>query len=145
MINYEEELERYLCNRYGIIKLTSGIKKRLEEAYNSSLHVKPERLLNCWRTMEQALNNTRMQNVARGNTMSGVALLGYDLTIVLGKYESYMRYIIAAEKQMESVKDTMEMHEIMKSALKNKPKPKPKHELRDVSEWVEEIFFSEGR
>lgn len=138
----EIELEAYLCKRYGLIKLTPGIKKRLIEAYESSLHVQPERLLSCWRQMEQYLNNARSQNVARGNDMSGVALLGYDLSVVLNKYESFMRYITAAEKQNEEVNDAMDLHELTQNVLKyNKPKIK---ELKNVSDLVEEIYDSIG-
>ncbi len=138
----EIELEAYLCKRYGLIKLTPGIKRRLIEAYESSLHVQPERLLSCWRQMEQYLNNARSQNVARGNDMSGVALLGYDLSVVLNKYESFMRYITAAEKQNEEVNDAMDLHELTQNVLKyNKPKIK---ELKNVSDLVEEIYDSIG-
>lgn len=138
----EIELEAYLCKRYGLIKLTPGIKRRLTEAYESSLHVKPDRLLSCWRQMEQYLNNARSQNVARGNDMSGTALLGYDLSVVLNKYESFMRYITAAEKQNEEVSDAMDLHELTQNVLKyNKPKIK---ELKNVSDLVEEIYDSIG-
>lgn len=141
MITDEERLESYLCNRYGIPKLSENIKTRLiEEAYNSRLQVKPYRLLQCWRMMEQYLNNVRANNVARGNDISGMALLGYDLSIVLGKYNDFMRYITVNEREnnIANIEDDLERMKITKRASKKRSKSKS---LRNFNE---EIPFGEG-
>jgi hypothetical protein len=136
------ELEEYLCNRYGLVKVPVSIKNRLQDAYNSSLFVKPEYLLAEWKTMESYLNNIRAQNVAKGNELTGYRLLGYDLSIVLEKYERFVRYIVATEKQNQEVEHAFELHEMVQNVLKhNRPEVE---ELKDVSDLVDEIYDSIG-
>lgn len=137
------KLESYLCKRYGLIQLTPGIKKRLEDAYNSDLHVDPDRLLSCWKQMEQHLNNIRLKNVAHGNDMSGIKLLGYDLSIVLGKYDSYMRYILAAEKTNEEAKISIDEYKTFKRNMEFRPKNYTR-KLKDVSDLIDEIYDGLG-
>jgi len=134
-----EELEQYLCQRYGILKIGNLTRKRLEEAYNSSLQVKPDRLLQCWRSMEQYLNNARLKAVASGKRMTGDDLLRYDLTIVLSKYDRFMRSVIAAERENILAKDGQEMYQMYKNASKNRKKQEPKRTVRDISALYDEI------
>lgn len=134
-----EELEQYLCQRYGILKIGNLTRKRLEEAYNGSLQVRPDRLLQCWRSMEQYLNNARLKAVASGKRMTGDDLLRYDLTIVLSKYDRFMRSVIAAERENILAKDGQEMYQMYKNASKNRKKQEPKRTVRDISALYDEI------
>lgn len=134
-----EELEQYLCQRYGILKIGNLTRKRLEEAYNSSLQVRPDRLLQCWRSMEQYLNNARLKAVASGKRMTGDDLLRYDLTIVLSKYDRFMRSVIAAERENILAKDGQEIYQMYKNASKNRKKQEPKRTVRDISALYDEI------
>lgn len=134
-----EELEQYLCQRYGILKIGNLTRKRLEEAYNSSLQVKPDRLLQCWRSMEQYLNNARLKAVASGKRMTGDDLLRYDLTIVLSKYDRFIRSVIAAERENILAKDGQEMYQMYKNVSKNRKKQEPKRTVRDISALYDEI------
>lgn len=133
------KLESYLRKRYGLVQLTPGIKSRLEDAYNGDLQVDPERLLSCWKQMEQHLNKIRLQNDARGNKMSGIKLLGYDLSIVLGKYDNYMRYILAAEKTNEEAKISVEDYRMFEKNMQFRPKNYV-HKLKDVSDLIDDVY-----
>ena len=136
------ELEEYLCQRYGQVKLGSDVQKRLQDAFSSHLQVKPEHLLNEWKTMEAYLNKERGKRSARGLDLTGSSLLKYDLSIVLDNYERYVRYITASEKQNLELNDIWEMREMTQNVLKyNKPEVK---ELRDVSDLVDEIYDAIG-
>ncbi len=139
----ELELEEYLCRRYSVPKLSVHIKKRLQEAYDGHQCVKPERLLSEWKTMESSLNRERAKNVAKGNDMTGMALLGYDLTIVLSKYDSYMRYITVAEKQNQEVKDMGELLQMTRN-VSHYDRPK-NDDYTDVSDLVAEFFAGDYR
>ena len=137
-----QELEQYLCQRYCIASLPFNIKKRIYDAYDGPVQVKAEYLLSEWKTMESYLNNKRAQNIAKGNDMAGSRLLGYDLSIVLEKYERYVRYIVASEKQNQEIEYSLELHEMVQNVLKyNKPEVR---DFKNVSDLVDEIYDSIG-
>ena len=89
--------------------------------------------------MEQYLNNARLKAVASGKRMTGDDLLRYDLTIVLSKYDRFMRSVIAAERENILAKDGQEMYQMYKNASKNRKKQEPKRTVRDISALYDEI------
>lgn len=134
-----KNLEDYLIKRYGIVELGGFVKKKLSNAFNSEVHVDPYHLQNLFEAMDKNLRQIRATNVAKGSKMEGTQLLLYELAVVLNHYPKYIRKINEIEKQS---KDVREIKEFMSMVGSTKSQP-PKHELRNVSDMVDEIFFSE--
>ena len=134
-----KNLEEYLIQKYELVELNGAVKKKLANAFNSEVHVEPYHLLNLFKKMEDKLRQNRATNIAKGKKMEGISLLLYDLACILGIYPQYIRKINEIEKQNKEVR---EMKDFMSMASSVKSQP-PKHEFSNVSDLVDEIFFSE--
>lgn len=129
----------YLKERYGLVRLSGRVFNKLNEAYNSSVHVSPLYLKDLFVAMEQNLNSIRANNIAKGKKMEGEDLLLYDLAVILSYYPKYMRKMALYEKQSNELKDLEQFIELAKNVKPNKTK---QEEFTDVSDIVNDLFFS---
>ena len=133
-------LEEYLIQHYEVVELNSSIKKKLSNAFNSEVHVDPHHLLQLWKSLETNLRKIRAQNIAKGQAKDGNLLLMYEMAVVLNHYPKYIKKIGEIEKQEKDVKDMKEFISMV-NTIKSQP---PKHEMTNVSDMVDEIFFSDS-
>lgn len=135
-----KRLESYLISKYELVELSGYIKKKLSNAFNSEVHVDPAHLLDLWKMMEPNLHQARAKNTASGRKMEGFELLNYELAIILNHYPRYIKKINEIEKQQKDARDMMDFMSMVGN-IKSQP---PKHELTNVSDMVDEIFFSDS-
>ena len=67
-------------------------EKSKRQAERTCLPVPPEDLLDMWRQKRNYLDKVAEQNRKKGNEISGVNRVNYDLAILLSKYDSYLKW-----------------------------------------------------
>lgn len=95
--NIRNQLYDFLFQMYGIsyfpnyfyIKMNSVFKGTYK---NLNRPVSPEDLLDMWVQKENYLNKVAEQNRKKGNEITGVNRVYYDLAILLGKYDDYLSW-----------------------------------------------------
>ena len=93
----KNELYEFLFNMYDISYFPQYFYIKMDSVYkgtmkNLSKPVPPEDLLDMWRQKRNYLDKVAKQNRKKGNEISGVNRVNYDLAILLSKYDSYLKW-----------------------------------------------------
>ena len=104
-----------------------------------SVGIPPEHLLDMWKRKIDMLNGIADRNRTKGLVMSSDKRINYDLSILVNKYDSYLRWlekqrIIEAEKEIEKSENI-----VGKSIGYTSNKPE-KNDPDDISALVDDIF-----
>ena len=95
--NIKTELYEFLFDMYDISYFPKYFYIKMDSVYkgtmkNLSKPVPPEDLLDMWRQKRNYLDKVAEQNRKKGNEISGVNRVNYDLAILLSKYDSYLKW-----------------------------------------------------
>lgn len=134
----------FILEVYDLNIIPTNIWKKISEIYSGtykgmSICIPPEHLLDMWKRKIDMLNGIADRNRIKGIKMSANQRLNYDLSILVNKYDSYLKWlekqrIIEAEKEIEKSENI-----VSKSIgyISNKPE---KNDSGDISALVDDIF-----
>lgn len=140
---YEDKIYNFILESYGITFVPKTIFQKLADIYSGtwrgmSIGIQPEHLLDMWTKKMNYLNKVANNNVSKGMNLNEVQRILYDLSILISKYDSYLKYI---EKQQiiesEKVEDNSEMY-IGKTICT--PYVNKINNEEDISDLVDDIF-----
>lgn len=141
----KESIFDFIRKTYGISNVPPYIFEKLSRIYTGtfkgmSIAIPPEHLLDMWQRKMNMLNRIFMQNIAKGNKMAPEARINYDLSVLIGKYDSYLRWL-EQKKVLEAEKD-MNRNEniVMKSIGYNTQRNNEFNTNDDISDLVNDIF-----
>jgi len=100
IIEYKKEkdrLFRWLQNTYNTVVLPKYFYMKMDEIFTGtykglSKGIPPEDLLDMWKRKLSELERINNQNARKGKSLIGVAIINYDLAVLLGKYDSYLKW-----------------------------------------------------
>lgn len=93
----KERLYKWLQNTYNTVVLPSYFYIKMDEIFSGiykglSKEIPPEDLLDMWTRKKNELDRINNSNSRKGKNLIGVARINYDLAVLLGKYDSYLKW-----------------------------------------------------
>lgn len=140
----KENVFEFIKDSYDVTIVPTTVWQKLSDIYNGtfkgmSVGIPPEHLLDMWKRKIDMLNGIADRNKTKGLVMSSDKRINYDLSILVNKYDSYLRWlekqrIIEAEKEIEKSENI-----VGKSIGYTSNKPE-KNNSDDISALVDDIF-----
>ena len=140
----KENVFEFIKDSYDVTIVPTTVWQKLSDIYNGtfkgmSVGIPPEHLLDMWKRKIDMLNGIADRNKTKGLVMSSDKRINYDLSILVNKYDSYLRWlekqrIIEAEKEIEKSENI-----VGKSIGYTSNKPE-KNDSDDISALVDDIF-----
>lgn len=151
--HFEKELNKnavylYIKEAYDVTIIPTYVWQKLAGIYDGSFTnsngVSPEHLLDMWQRKMGFLNKVAEQNASKGKEMDVGQRISYDLSILVNKYDSYLRWlekqkILAAENEACKQNNTI----LVKNSVGYKPQiQQTDNDFMDddISALVDEIF-----
>lgn len=141
----KDELNNFISDMYGITYLPNFFYKKMASIYDGSYKqlsrpVPPEDLLDMWKQKKSFLLKQAEIDKKRGKEIDGLARVNYDLAILLGRYDKYLKWkeqqkIAQAEIEEQKKKDA----EFVSYKDISTSKPKKKENEIDISSMLDEI------
>lgn len=93
----KEKLFKWLQYTYNTVVLPKYFYIKMDEIFSGtykglSKEVSPENLLDMWKRKKNELDRINYSNVKKGKSLVGCARIQYDLAVLLGKYDSYLKW-----------------------------------------------------
>ena len=124
-------LYSYLMNRYEVTSFPKSFYMKLSNIFNGKLStiskaIPPEHLYDMWIKKENYLNKIYMNNISKGKTMNGYVRCNYDLSILMSRYDDYLKWLERTkveshenEKIIENVQTTPLIYNSQSNESKN--------------------------
>ena len=147
----KEEIFQFIQEVYDVKVVPTSVWHKLGDIYSGSYKgmasgIPPEHLLYMWKRKIDMLNNTANRNTSNGKTMTTEQRIKYDLTILINKYDGYLRWlekqkILEAEKQVEKTNTVLSEKICHMTNKKENKNIDNKNDIDDdISDLVDEIF-----
>ena len=137
----------FILDTYDLNIIPTNIWEKISDIYSGtykgmSISIPPEHLLDMWKRKIDMLNGIDDRNKTKGIKMSADQRLNYDLSILVNKYDSYLKWL---EKQKiieaESIKSDLKKSEIATSIINSKANESSEDQKNDdMSDLVDDIF-----
>lgn len=143
----KDDVYNFIRDAYDITIIPSTIWQKLSNIYDGSFKgmikgIPPEHLLDMWQRKINMLNKTAARNVSLGKRMSTEQRLNYDLTILVNKYDSYLKWL-EQQKILESEQESKTTESIITDTI-SYSNIHTDHEsvidAGDISDLVDDIF-----
>lgn len=141
----KEEIFKFISYQYDLSVIPSNIWHKLSNIYSGkfkgmTIGIPPSDLFDMWQRKIDMLNNLEKKRVAKGVCMQPEERVTYDLSVLINKYDSYLRWkekqrILEAEKVNEKSKNI-----VSKSIGYTKIEIDNKTDSDDISSLVDDIF-----
>lgn len=142
----KDKIYRHILSAYNLSMCPAYIFTKLDGIYEGTLKgiaqpIPPSHLLDMWIQKQKWLDKHAEQKKSKGDNMTGVSRVVYDLAILCGKYGDYKKWL-----ETEKIKDIAEANEynIQKSNIDySKIKvqnSKPKIGLGDINDLLNDII-----
>lgn len=125
----KEFLYPYLFERYETTAFPNTFYMKMAKIYSGTLvnlskPIPSEHLHDMWRRKENYLDKVYASNLARGKTdlKDGYLRCNYDLSILIQKYDDYLKFISTQEnieKQMEDIKEATTVTKVLYTQQQN--------------------------
>lgn len=118
--------------------------QKLGNIYNGtfkgmSVGIPPEHLLDMWRRKMDMLNGIASRNSTKGITMNIDQRINYDLSILINKYDSYLKWL-EKQKILEAEKETEKNENIVGKSVGYISQKENSNNSDDISGLVDDIF-----
>lgn len=93
----KDEVYRFILSNYDIKTVPSYIFIKLDEIYSGkrkglNCEIPPEDMLDMWKRKMDYLIKLRAKNIALGKNMTAAQQINYDLSVLINKYDSYLKW-----------------------------------------------------
>lgn len=145
---YKDDICNLIYSFYDLSVITTRIFQKLDEIYSGtfrglSVAIPPSDLYDMWVRKKKYLLKIRKNNITKGKTFSGDQQVIYDLSILVNKYDSYLRW----KEQQKIIEQTTEdsskiLQDInLHSSLFNSNKINKNNDNEDdINSLLDEIF-----
>ena len=141
----KENVFEFIKDSYDVTIVPTTVWQKLSDIYNGtfkgmSVGIPPEHLLDMWKRKINMLNGIAYRNKTKGIVMGFDKRINYDLSILINKYDSYLRWlekqrIIEAEKAVEKSENI-----VGKSIGYTASNKSDRNGSDDISVLVDDIF-----
>lgn len=134
----------FIKDTYDITIIPTTVWQKLSDIYNGTFKgmtfgIPPEHLFDMWKRKIDMLNGIADRNATKGIVMSADKRISYDLSILVNKYDSYLRWI-EKQKILEAEKETENNENIVSKSIGYTAQKSDKDYTDDISDLVDDIF-----
>ncbi len=140
----KENVFDFIRNAYDVTIIPTTIWQKLASIYNGTFKgmtfgIPPEHLLDMWKRKIDMLNGIAEKNKIKGNPMSTDQRINYDLTVLVNKYDSYLRWL-EKQKILEAEKEIEKNENIVGKSVGYVAQKVSSNNSDDISGLVDDIF-----
>lgn len=142
----KEEIFNFIKDTYDITVIPTTVWQKLNNIYagtfkGMSVGIQPSHLLDMWKRKIDMLNGIANKNEIKGIHMQPDQRLNYDLSILVNKYDSYLKWL-EKQKIIEAEKDVEKSQNIVSQSIgyNNQSKNVDVDNSDDISDLVDDIF-----
>lgn len=93
----KQEIFELIVANYDIRVVPKNIFTKLEDIYNGrfkglACRIPPEDILDMWKRKMDYLNKVKVKNITLGKTMNAAQQVNYDISVLINKYDSYLKW-----------------------------------------------------
>lgn len=134
----------YIREQYDIQIIPTFICQKLDNIFNGtfrgmSVAIPPSHLLDMWKRKIHMLNELAEKNKTRGRTMSTEQRISYDLSVLVNKYDSYLRWL-ERQKIIEAEMKNNKSQNLVGKTIGYNNQSLQTDECNDISTLVDDIF-----
>lgn len=140
----KEEVFCFIKDAYDVTIIPTNVWQKLSDIYNGtfkgmSVGIPPEHLLDMWKRKIDMLNGIADRNKTKGIKMSADQRLNYDLSILVNKYDSYLKWL-EKQKILEAEKEIEKTENIVGKSVGYISQKENSNNSDDISGLVDDIF-----
>lgn len=141
----KDELYDFISDMYGITYLPKYFFSFMASVYkgtykNLNRPVPPEDLLDMWKQKKKYLLRQAEYNKKKGKDISGIGQVYYDLAILLGKYDAYLKWKEQQKlAQVDAEEQRIKNIEFVGYKDVSPQRPSKKNNIVDISSMLDEI------
>lgn len=140
----KEDVFNFIKDAYDVTIIPSTVWQKLGNIYNGtfkgmSFGIPPEHLLDMWKKKIDMLNGIASRNITKGKSMNIDQRINYDLTVLVNKYDSYLKWL-EKQKIIEAEKEIEKNENIVGKSIGYVSHKTEKNNSDDISDLVDDIF-----
>lgn len=140
----KDNVFEFIKSAYDVTIIPTTVWHKIGNIYNGTFKgmsegIPPEHLLDMWQRKIDMLNGIANRNVTMGKKMSGEQRINYDLSILINKYDSYLKWL-DKQKILEVEKETEKNENIVGKTIGYANEHKQVKHSDDISDLVDDIF-----
>ena len=142
----KEGIFNFIKETYDISVIPTTVWQKLSNIYagtfkGMSVGIQPSHLLDMWKRKIDMLNGIANKNDTKGIHMQPDQRLNYDLSILVNKYDSYLKWL-EKQKIIEAEKDVEKSQNIVSQSIgyNNQSKNVDVDDSDNISDLVDDIF-----
>ena len=140
----KENVFNFIKDTYDITIIPTTVWQKLSNIYNGTFKgmtygIPPEHLLDMWKRKIDMLNGIANRNNTKGRTMNVDQRINYDLSVLVNKYDSYLKWL-EKQKILEAEKEIEKNENIVGKTIGYVAQKAEKNNSDDISDLVDDIF-----
>ena len=140
----KEDVFNFIKDTYDITIIPTTVWQKLSNIYNGTFKgmtygIPPEHLLDMWERKIDMLNGIANRNNTKGRTMNVDQRINYDLSVLVNKYDSYLKWL-EKQKILEAEKEIEKNENIVGKTIGYVVQKAEKNNSDDISDLVDDIF-----
>lgn len=140
----KEDVLNFIKDAYDITIIPTTVWQKLSNIYNGTFKgmtygIPPEHLLDMWKRKIDMLNGIASRNAIKGKTMNTDQRINYDLSVLINKYDSYLKWL-EKQKIIEAEKEIEKNENIVGKTIGYVTQKIEKSNSDDISDLVDDIF-----
>ena len=140
----KENVFNFIKDAYDITIIPTTVWQKLSNIYNGTFKgmtygIPPEHLLDMWKRKIDMLNGIANRNNTKGRTMNVDQRINYDLSVLVNKYDSYLKWL-EKQKILEAEKEIEKNENIVVKTIGYVTQKAEKNNSDDISDLVDDIF-----
>ena len=140
----KENVFNFIKDTYDITIIPTTVWQKLSNIYNGTFKgmtygIPPEHLLDMWERKIDMLNGIANRNNTKGRTMNVDQRINYDLSVLVNKYDSYLKWL-EKQKILEAEKEIEKNENIVGKTIGYVTQKTEKNNSDDISDLVDDIF-----
>ena len=140
----KENVFNFIKDAYDITIIPTTVWQKLSNIYNGTFKgmtygIPPEHLLDMWERKIDMLNGIANRNNTKGRTMNVDQRINYDLSVLVNKYDSYLKWL-EKQKILEVEKEIEKNENIVSKTIGYVTQKTEKKNSDDISSLVDDIF-----
>lgn len=140
----KENIFDFIKDAYDITIIPTNVWQKLGNIYSGtfkgmSVGIPPEHLLDMWKRKMDMLNGIASRNSTKGITMNIDQRISYDLSILINKYDSYLKWL-EKQKILEAEKEIEKNENIVSKSVGYISQKENNSNSDDISGLVDDIF-----
>jgi hypothetical protein len=143
----KEKLYKWLQSNYNVVVLPKFFFIKMDSIYDGTYKglargIPAEDLYDMWRRKKNELDKIADSNKRKGNEISGLGRLQYDLAIIINKYDSYLNWKEKQKILQQEQINSIEQQKTQKINMNTINKIVDNQEVREksIGDLLDEVF-----